>query len=195
MFTKKSVITLLFATAFFSSAPAMAGDTTVVQRQSVSFELTEKGYQVQQIEKTKTHHEFTRKSNFAVSIGEVKLAGIQSVSGSENTNETVEYRDPEDMNTRYRPGNNKSVTLKITREWNGDSALTSKWLQAAAQGNADRRTITVTFLADDGTATLGLNFYNCYPTSYAFPAFAKSMGSAHATESLEVSCGIPPEQK
>lgn len=38
-------------------------------------------------------------------------APSKGVDGLEHSHETVEYKDPEDMTTRYRPGNNKTTKL------------------------------------------------------------------------------------
>jgi len=126
--------------------------------------------------------DYNLSTKFSVEIAGRVVGSIISVDGLEHSHETVEYKDPEDMTTRYRPGNNKTTRIKITREWSNDTTFID-WYQTVVQGNTDRRTITVTILADNGTATMGLNFYNSYPETYAFPSF-KSLGSAHAVESL-----------
>jgi len=121
-------------------------------------------------------------TKFTVEIAGRVVGSIISVDGLEHSHETVEYKDPEDQTTRYRPGNNRTTRIKITREWSNDTTFID-WYQTVVAGNTDRRTVTVTLLADNGTATMGLNFYNTYPETYAFPSF-KSLGSAHAVESL-----------
>jgi len=126
--------------------------------------------------------DYNLSTKFSVEIAGRVVGSIISVDGLEHSHETVEYKDPEDMTTRYRPGNNKTTRIKITREWSNDSTFID-WYQTVVQGNTDRRTITVSILADNGTATMGLNFYNAYPETYTFPSF-KSLGSAHAVESL-----------
>jgi phage tail-like protein len=126
--------------------------------------------------------DYNLSTKFSVEIAGRVVGSIISVDGLEHSHETVEYKDPEDMTTRYRPGNNKTTRIKITREWSNDTTFID-WYQTVVAGNTDRRTITVTILADNGTATMGLNFYNAYPETYAFPSF-KSLGSAHAVESL-----------
>jgi len=43
-------------------------------------------------------------------------AGGTPTSNSAQAHETVEYKDPEDMTTRYRPGNNKTTTVQTTAQ-------------------------------------------------------------------------------
>jgi len=121
-------------------------------------------------------------TKFSVELSGIVVGSIISVDGLEHSHETVEYKDPEDQTTRYRPGNNKTTRIKVVREWSNDTTFID-WYQKVISGNTDRRTITVSILADNGTATMALNFYNAYPETYAFPNF-KSLGSAHAVESL-----------
>ena len=121
----------------------------------------------------KNSGDYNLSTKFSVEIAGRVVGSIISVDGLEHSHETVEFKDPEDMTTRYRPGNNKTTRIKITREWSNDTTFID-WYQTVVQGNVDRRTITVSILADNGTATMGLNFYNAYPETYAFPSF-KSM--------------------
>jgi phage tail-like protein len=126
--------------------------------------------------------DYNLSTKFSVELAGIVVGSIISVDGLEHSHETVEYKDPEDQTTRYRPGNNKTTRIKVVREWSNDTTFID-WYQKVISGNTDRRTITVSILADNGTATMGLNFYNTYPETYAFPSF-KSLGSAHAVESL-----------
>jgi len=126
--------------------------------------------------------DYNLSTKFSVELAGIVVGSIISVDGLEHSHETVEYKDPEDQTTRYRPGNNKTTRIKVVREWSNDTTFID-WYQKVISGNTDRRTITVSILADNGTATMALNFYNAYPETYAFPNF-KSLGSAHAVESL-----------
>jgi len=129
-----------------------------------------------------TMGDYNLSTKFSVEIAGIAVGSIIEVSGLEHQHETVEYRDPEDMTMRYRPGNNKTARIKITREWSNDTTFID-WYQTVVNGRTDRRAVTVSVNADDGTPKMALNFFNCYPETYAFPSF-KSMGSAHAVESL-----------
>jgi phage tail-like protein len=126
--------------------------------------------------------DYNLSTKFSVEIAGNVVGSIISVDGLEHSHETVEYKDPEDMTTRYRPGNNKTTRIKITREWSNDTTFID-WYQNVVKGQTKRTTITVNVLSDDGNITMSLNFYNAYPETYTFPSF-KSMGSAHAVESL-----------
>jgi len=130
----------------------------------------------------KNKGDYQMATKFTVEIAGRVVGSIISVDGLEHSHETVEYKDPEDQTTRYRPGNNKTTRIKITREWSNDSTFID-WYQTVIAGQVDRRSVTVTLLADDGTPTMSLNFYQCYPETLSLPSF-KSLGSAHAVESL-----------
>lgn len=43
--------------------------------------------------------------------GKDKTAATPQAATTDHSHETVEYKDPEDMTTRYRPGNNKTTRL------------------------------------------------------------------------------------
>jgi phage tail-like protein len=132
--------------------------------------------------RNKTMGDYNLSTKFSVEISGHVVGSIISVDGLEHSHETVEYKDPEDMTTRYRPGNNKTTRIKITREWSNDTTFID-WYQSVVKGQVDRRPITVNILSDSGDATMSLNFYHAYPETYTFPSF-KSLGSAHAIESL-----------
>lgn len=136
--------------------------------------------------------------NFSVTVDGVPFPTVIGVEGL--AHEVVEYKDPEDMTTRYRPGNNKSTRIKLTREWANDSA----WLNAVdATEKPTRKTITVTILsrsaktppqptiANSDTLPLpgasSFNLSGCWPAAWNGPSF-KSLGSAHAVESLTFIC-------
>jgi phage tail-like protein len=126
--------------------------------------------------------DYQMSTKFTVEIAGKQVGSIISVDGLEHSHETVEYKDPEDQTTRYRPGNNKTTRINLVREWGGSTEFID-WYNTVVNGKVDRRSISVSTLADDGTQTMTLNFYQCYPESYKFPSF-KSLGSAHAVESL-----------
>lgn len=66
---------------------------------------------------------------------------VKSQSASSNTatapgnHDTVEYKDPEDMTTRYRPGNNKTSAIPVT----GNASASPTVPAAAAATPADAK--------------------------------------------------------
>ena len=110
--------------------------------------------------------------------------GGQSIKGVSDVGEVVEYKDPEDMTMRYRPGNNKTTRIRITRPWSG----TPEWMNAVANGNSNERKSGQINAADFRGASQGsITVTGCFPSKWNGPNL-KSMGSAHATESIELTC-------
>ncbi len=151
---------------------ALAFFTSTARAEALSFHLNSAAAVI-------TLQQHAQPKNVQVEIDGVALKGITQVDASAGG--TVEYKDPEDMTTRYRPGNNKTGRITITREWSNDTTFYS-WMERASSGKAERRSITVVILADDGT-TAKLELSNVTPVGWSGPA-EKSLGSAHATESL-----------
>jgi hypothetical protein len=74
----------------------------------------------------------------------------------EHSHETVEYKDPEDMTTRYRPGNNKTTRVASPA---ATAAATTATGQPASDADAKKHVAnikwtakTVTFPACDGAS-------------------------------------------
>jgi len=67
--------------------------------------------------------DYNLSTKFSVEIAGRVVGSIISVDGLEHSHETVEYKDPEDMTTRYRPGNNKTTRIKVVREWSNDTTF------------------------------------------------------------------------
>ena len=61
-----------------------------------------------------------REANSGMATGKREAQSGQAsgtpTSNSTHAHETVEYKDPEDMTTRYRPGNNKTTTVPTTTQ-------------------------------------------------------------------------------
>ena len=160
------------------STLALSLSASLAHAEALAFHMNESGTVV-------TAQQRGVAGKFSVEIAGVMQKGITRIDGIGGSNEVVTYKDGEDMTTRYRPGNNKTVgKMTITREWNGDKTF-FEWASAALNGKqTERKSISVIFLTDDGAeATLVLT--NATPTGWSGPA-EKSMGSAHAVESLTV---------
>src|SRR5579872_5244701 len=98
--------------------------TPLNNRQNIGSRLKNKG-------------DYQMSTKFTVEIAGRVVGSIISVDGLEHSHETVEYKDPEDQTTRYRPGNNKTTRIKITREWSNDTTFID-WYQTVIAGQVDR---------------------------------------------------------
>jgi hypothetical protein len=58
-------------------------------------------------------------------------AGTAATKNSGHASETVEYKDPEDMTTRYRPGNNKTTSAPATAPASQPATAAGKATQAS----------------------------------------------------------------
>lgn len=159
------------------SVVAVSFTASVANATALSFHMNEKGMVVtQQVRSLPGEAQLT--------IDGIRVKGITQIDGTSDISghDTVEYKDPEDMTTRYRPGNNKTGRIKITREWSNDTTFVN-WAQASEK-KEQRKSISIIFLSDDGTEGV-LTLNNAVPTGWSGPA-AKSLGSAHAVESIEL---------
>lgn len=111
----------------------------------------------------------------SLEINGIHISGVAPIEGIDNLVQQ----------TRYRPGNNKTTRIKITREWSNDSAFRD-WYKSTLDGKTDRRSISVIFHNDAGEEAGRLNLHDCYPTAYEPPS-ENSKSSGHATESITIS--------
>lgn len=133
---------------------------------------------------TKTQGDFNLASKFTLEIDGVLVGGVHQVDGLEHEHEVVEYMDGDDMVTHFRPGRQKPGRITITKDWSSTREFFD-WRQSVINGKVDRKSISVIFHADDGTESMRVNLFDCYPTKWKGPAL-NARNSAHATEMIEV---------
>ena len=121
---------------------------------------------------------------FSIELSGVTATDIISVEGLEHSHETVEYKDPEDQTTRYRPGNNTTIHASLTKAWIAGSDLETWWNDVQSGANTQRKSISVIFHNDAGEEERRYNFFECWPTSLTLPTVAER-SSGHASEKLD----------
>jgi hypothetical protein len=104
---------------------------------------------VKSVESTKTQGDFNQ--GFTLKIAGIPIANITRLSDLVSEQEVVEYKDGQDQTTRYRPGNIKTGTIKITREWSNKTDFYT-WRKTVIDGKVERKSISIIFLNDDTEA-------------------------------------------
>jgi phage tail-like protein len=109
---------------------------------------------------------------FSLEIDGVLISGVEPIEGIDELAKQA----------RYRPGNNKTTRIKITREWSNDTTF-REWYKTVIDGKVERKSISVIFHNDAGEEAGRLNFHECWPTDYTEPD-ENARSSGHATESI-----------
>ncbi len=125
-------------------------------------------------------------ASVVVTINGVKIQNVTVAGYAESDIDVVAYTPSGTTQTRYRAGNNKTTRIKITREWSNDTTFID-WYQGIAAGKADERTLVISILGPKSAVIAKLTATNVWPFSWVGPAYDKSLGSAHATESITLS--------
>ena len=118
----------------------------------------------------------TSSGRFSLEIDGVIVAGIVAVEHPTTESEYL-TRDGE-FHWQAKPS-----MLSLTKDWS-NTAEFFRWRKTVLDGKTERKSISVIFHNDDGTATR-MNFYNCWPSKWVGPSLnAKNTG--HAMETIEV---------
>jgi phage tail-like protein len=123
--------------------------------------------------------------NFIVELDGIASAGFTECSGLSTTTEVIEYREGNDKaGIRKLPGLTKFSNIVLKRGFTRSSELWN-WRKTVMNGTVDRRSGTITLLADDHTPLARFRFHNGWPAKWEGPALnAKS--SEVAIETLEI---------
>ena len=107
---------------------------------------------------------------FALEIDGV-IAGFSEISGVNNENDKIEYREGvEGPTVRKLPGLKKfgDITLKRGFTDNGDLWT---WRKTVLDGAAERRSGSIVLRDEGGNDVLRWNFQEAWPSKYSAPAF------------------------
>ena len=124
--------------------------------------------------------------NFLVEIEGETAAGFSEADLPEGRVETVAYREGSDRTSAARllPGRVAYGPLVLRRGFAGDPAL-FQWLLAIAQGNLDRRNVSVVLLDEQRQEVARWNLRRAWPTKWDGPAL-NARGNDVAIETLEL---------
>jgi phage tail-like protein len=124
--------------------------------------------------------------NFLVEIEGETVAGFSEADLPEGRIEAVAYREGSDRTSgaRLLPGRVAYGPLVLRRGFAGDSALFQWWL-AIAQGNLDRRNVSVLLLDERRQEVARWNLSRAWPTKWDGPSL-NARGNEVAIETLEL---------
>jgi phage tail-like protein len=124
--------------------------------------------------------------NFLVEIGGEAIAGFSEAELPEARIEAVAYREGSDRTSAARllPGRVAYSPLVLRRGFAGDPALFEWWL-AVAQGNLDRRNVSVVLLDEARQEVARWNLRRAWPTKWGGPSM-NARGNEVAIETLEL---------
>ncbi len=121
-------------------------------------------------------------TTIAISVNGVALTNVTDVTSVARSVAVVQSSGS--AGARNSPGPRAASSISFSREWNGDKTFQS-WFETSVAGKADRRTVTVSILGKRGSILSLLELTGVWPTGWNGPSWdAKTMGSAHATESI-----------
>ena len=109
--------------------------------------------------------------NFSVELDGITRAGFRNCSGLDSTTNAGTYREGTDRSSAARllPGRVDYGPLVLRRGFSGDAAL-FQWWQAVAEGNLDRRNVSVVLLDEKRQEVARWNLVRAWPTKYEPPS-------------------------
>ena len=124
--------------------------------------------------------------NFVVEIEGEPAAGFSEADLPAGRIEAVAYREGTDRSSAARllPGRVEYGPLVLRRGFSGDAAL-FQWWQAVAEGNLDRRNVSVVLLDEKRQEVARWNLVRAWPTKYEPPSL-HGLGNEVAIETLEI---------
>ena len=131
--------------------------------------------------------------NFRVEIEGVDAGFFKSVDGISVETEVIEYQDANDPLTHKRPGRTKYSNIVLKRGFINDPALL-EWYQRvirSGEGNstqAERKSISIIILKNDGSEARTYNYFDCFPTSYSLTPLDVDDKNSPLTETFKFAC-------
>lgn len=99
------------------------------------------------------------------------VAGFSEISGVNNENDKIEYREGRDPATvRKIPGLKKFGDITLKRGFTRDRNLW-EWRKKVLDGQVDRRSGAIVLRNEAGEPALRWNFREAWPSKYSAPAF------------------------
>ena len=122
---------------------------------------------------------------FYVEIGGLPIAVFTEASGLQMQTDVLDYEEGGNNSYAHRiPGRTKSGNLTLKRGLTRSNELL-KWHLKVAQGQIERRTLTVTLYDVKGEVLSRWTFANAFPVKWTGPQFTAD-GTAVAIETLEL---------
>jgi len=128
-----------------------------------------------------------RSFNFIVNIDDTEVAGFSEVSGLNlEGSEPVEYREGADVENHVRKlsGLRSYSNLTFKRGYTKDDSLW-RWYTAIANGENDRRAITITLMDEAHTPVISWNAEGAWINKIEGPSL-NATGNEVSIESMEV---------
>jgi phage tail-like protein len=109
--------------------------------------------------------------NFTLTIDQVPVGGFSEISGVNNENDKIEYREGSDTPTvRKLPGLKKFGDITLKRGYTVDDALW-KWRKTVLDGKTERHNGAIQLNDEAGNKALRWEFTAGWPSKYSAPAF------------------------
>jgi len=124
--------------------------------------------------------------NFVVEIGGTTVSTLREADLPVGTIEIAEYREGNERQNSGRrlPGRVTFSPLILRRGFTVDRTFFD-WWRAVAEGNLDRRNVSVILRDQTGQSVARWNFRNALPMKYDAPSF-RAQSNEVAIESLEL---------
>lgn len=133
-----------------------------------------------------------RNFRYSVEMDGITRGGFSEVSGMSLNVDVVEYREGDDLRNTPRKLPGLTKYGNITFKWGVISDMeVIEWLLTVASSDQapptgiERKNITVTLIADDGTPGPQWTIINAWPCGYSIPDL-NALGAEVAVESIEV---------
>jgi phage tail-like protein len=122
--------------------------------------------------------------NFVIEIENMPaaVAGFSEVTGANNENDAIEYRDGTDPPTvRKQAGLKKFGDITLKRGFTADRHLWD-WRKSVLDGRTDRRDGSIVLRNEAGQDALRWHFRNAWPKKYSTPTFNAKTNEAAIEE-------------
>ena len=109
--------------------------------------------------------------NFTLTIDGVPVGGFSEISGVNNENDKIDYREGAEAPTvRKLPGLKKFGDITLKRGYTADDALW-KWRKTVLDGKTERHNGAIQLNDESGKKALRWEFSAAWPSKYSAPAF------------------------
>ena len=124
--------------------------------------------------------------NFLVEIDGITAAGFAECSGLSSETDVIEYREGSDrtLSVRKIPGLTRYANVTLRRGITTNRELWD-WRQTVIDGQASRRTVTITLLDETATPVMRWNLREAWPVKLEGPTL-RARGNDVAIESIEL---------
>jgi phage tail-like protein len=127
-----------------------------------------------------------RAHNFLIEIGGITRAGFRELSGAENGQEMVPYREgnAKDLGVAKLPG--LATYSNLTLRWGitTDPDIWA-WRKSALEGNVERKNLSIVLLGEDGTEVKRWNVFEAWCSKLTMPSL-NATGNEVAIETMEI---------